>query len=335
MLIIMKDRKKDHIDLTFQSRTPVGENDPRFNYEPLLSAHRDHLPVTRFLGYELKTPLWVSSITGGTDAAKNINHNLAKACREFGMGMGLGSCRVLLDNDEVYSDFTVRSILGDAVPLYANIGINQIEVALDDAALLNKINEMVKRLEADGLIIHVNPLQEWFQPEGDRLRHAPLESIKRFIDRVSYPLIVKEVGQGMGPRSLSELCKLPLVALEFGAFGGTNFSLLELLRNKEKGDAYRPLTRVGHSASQMLNVINTLSARSATMEVKQLIISGGIKDFLDGYYLINKSKLPAVYGMAAGFLEYARGSYDELRRFLYTQVEGLKAAYSFLKIRDE
>ncbi len=154
-------RKQDHIELAFQSQVAVAGLDTRFYYEPLLSAHPVSpalLPFS-FLGATLRTPLWVSSMTGGTALARTINMNLAKACAEFGMGMGLGSCRQMLYSDDVLADFDVRDWLGPDLPLFANLGVAQIEQLLDRQAF-DRILDLLAKLRADGLIIHVNPLQE-------------------------------------------------------------------------------------------------------------------------------------------------------------------------------
>jgi len=115
-------RKRDHIELAFQSQINEGLLDKRFYYEPLLAGHPKHgsYPSFQFLGKTMRVPLWVSSMTGGTQLAHTINHNLARACREFGMGMGLGSCRSLLYTDDTLADFNVRKIIGDDLPLFAN-----------------------------------------------------------------------------------------------------------------------------------------------------------------------------------------------------------------------
>jgi isopentenyl-diphosphate delta-isomerase len=333
----MKDRKKDHITLAFESQTTREELDSRFFYEPMLAAHpsRDLSHFT-FLGKTFQAPLWVSSMTGGTLLAARINQNLARACKDFGFGMGLGSCRSLLENDSHLPDFDVRNLIGDELPLFANLGICQIEQLLDDNQI-NKITELVKRLQTDGLIVHVNPLQEWFQPEGEIIKYPPIETIKRLLDKISIPLIVKEVGHGMGPLSLLELLKLPLAAIEFGAFGGTNFTKLEIIRQSEPEDSQEtkePLTLVGMDAFQMLDDINRIVSDEKTILCKQIIISGGIKSYLDGYYLLQKSKLPAVYGQASSFLKYAMGDYELLYNFIRSQIRGLQMAYAYLKVKE-
>lgn len=328
------DRKKDHIELAMGSQTGVELNDPRFYYEPVLSQHPadQEIKAVPFGNKTLTYPIWVSSMTGGTTMAKTINQNLAKACREFGLGFGLGSCRNLIDHPEYLPDFDVRLLIGPDLPLYANLGIAQIEQWLQHNKQDN-IKKIVQLLRADGLIIHINPLQEYLQPEGDRFKSKPLETIKKVLDEFNFPIIVKEVGQGMGPASLKALLELPLQAIEFGAFGGTNFSVLEMQRQHNSSEqVLLPLTKVGHTADEMLNFCNDIAGTSKIL-CKQLIISGGVRDFLDGYYFIQKSKIPAIYGQASSLLKYAKEDYESLRTFIQSQIRGLNIAHSFLKIK--
>jgi isopentenyl-diphosphate delta-isomerase len=331
----MEDRKRDHINLALESQTLKDLNDRRFWYEPLLSAHPQGLTPFNFLGKQFNAPLWVSSMTGGTKLAKTINTNLAKACNEFGFGMGLGSCRIILRDNTHFDDFNMRPIIGENLPLYANLGISQVEeLVLNNQAQL--ANDLVKRLQANGLIIHVNPLQEWFQPEGDRLQKPPLYIIQKYLEKSEFPVIVKEVGQGMGPQGLLQLMKLPLAAIEFAAFGGTNFAQMEMTRNPDNifRELFEPLTKVGVDAPDMLNLVNKTVNSEKDILCKEVIISGGIKSFLDGYYLIKKCKIPAVYGQASSFLKHAQGDYSELQQYIRNQVRGLEMAYAYLQIRE-
>lgn len=330
----MTDRKRDHIDLAFRSHMEKALADKRFYYEPLLSAHPDkELQAFEFLGKQLRTPIWVSSMTGGTEKAAKINLNLARACAQFGMGMGLGSCRSILDSKAHFADFDMRSVIGDDLPLYANLGICQIETLIKDKAL-DKVEAMLHDLRADGLIVHINPMQESLQPEGDLMKRSPIETLNEMMEQIKAPIIVKEVGQGMGPKSLEALMQLPLQAIEFGAFGGTNFAKIELMRHPEKaGQVLEALSEIGHNAEEMLEWTNAIYKNNKTIQCKELIISGGVTSCLDGYYLMKKSKMPAIYGQASALLRHAQAEYNELESYIESQIKGLQLAEAYLDLR--
>ena len=328
-------RKRDHIELALKSQ--VSSLDPRFYYEPLFAAHpeKGSLKPFTFLEKTFNVPMWVSSMTGGTDMARIINRNLARACGEFGFGMGLGSCRQLLYSDDYLEDFNVRPLLGDSVPLFANLGIAQLETLIERDEI-GLIENLVTKLKADGLIIHVNPMQEWLQPEGDRFKKPPIETIQTLIQHLKMPLIVKEVGQGFGYESIKTLLQLPLAAVDFAAAGGTSFSKLELLRGpSEQQKTYNALAHIGHSAVEMVDFTNQIVTELGdNIRCRQLIVSGGIQDFLDGFYCLKKLNLPAIYGQASAFLKYAQGDYADLKAFIEMQIRGLELAEAFLRIKN-
>jgi len=330
------DRKLEHIRLVLDSQTKLPEQDRRFNYEPLLAPHPDHLDLSiQLLGKSMRTPIWVSSMTGGTGVARTINAHIARACREFGMGMGLGSCRKILFDKTHWDDFNFRDEIGDEQPFWANLGISQVEELLFSENI-QAVVDLVGELRADGLVVHVNPLQEWFQPEGNRLQQSPLKTIEQLLSQVEIKVIVKEVGQGFGPESLRHLLALPLQAIEFGAYGGTNFSKLEMLRGDQlKLEASLPVSLVGQSAGQMVDSVNQLLKENLKPACKQLIISGGIHHALDGYFLTSKCQLPAVFGMASEVLKHASVSYESLYEFIESQVQILSLAHAYLRINTD
>jgi isopentenyl-diphosphate delta-isomerase len=328
------ERKQDHIDLALEASMANQGPDPRFRYEPMLAAHPQagfNLEIS-FLGKKLKAPLWVSSMTGGTEMALVINRRLAASCRKFGLGMGLGSCRPLLKDLSRIADFDVRDIIGPDLPLYANLGIAQIE-QLQEQGKASEITQLVNRLKADGLIVHINPLQEWLQPEGDKILVPPIETIQRLLSEVSFPIIVKEVGQGMGRESLNALIKTEVAAIELAAHGGTNFSKLELLRSKNNHqENYLPISHIGHDIEEMIAWINELAAETSGAKFPEIIISGGIRDFLDGYYWMKKLKVPSIYGQASAYLKYARESQEALDEYIEGQIRCLQLAHTYLKV---
>lgn len=330
----MSQRKNDHITKAEISVPSSIQPDERFTYEPLLNPHPTGLEPVSFLGKDMQFPLWISSMTGGSPLAGKINHILAEACAEFGLGMGLGSCRTLLDSHQHLDDFKLRHIIGKELPFYANLGIAQLEQMLENKSL-GKVHELITLLDADGLFIHVNPTQEWLQPEGDLLKQPALETIEAVLDAVNgrYKIIVKEVGQGMGPESLEKLLQLKIDGLEFGAYGGTNFATIEILRNQDGAAKFlTPLANIGHNAYEMVEIINEITLNHA-VHCKQVIVSGGIRNFLDGYYLTQKSSLPAVYGMAGAVLKHANSSKEHLFDFIKAEIQGYQYATAFLKIK--
>lgn len=325
------ERKANHIDLAFKSQ--IKHTDTRFNYEPMLSAHPEikeqKIP---FLGKVMHFPLWISSMTGGTGKAKTINENLGKAAGKYGIGMGLGSCRIILNDNTYLPDFQLRKYIGDDYPFYANLGIAQLEELIQDNTL-SVIYELIDKTETDGLIIHVNPMQEWLQPEGDRFKQSPLEVIKQVADQVDVSIIVKEVGQGFGPKSLKALFDLPIDAIDFGAHGGTNFAALELLRAGDKaGNHYNELSHIGHSAYEMVDFCNAITAENPEAKKKEIIISGGIQSFLDGYYLREKLQNPSVYAQASAMLKQAAIGFTALDEYIEKQMRGYQLAEHYLTI---
>jgi len=321
----MSKRKIDHIELAKSSQTAKLELDNRFYYEPLLSAHpnADVIKPIKFAGKTMRYPIWISSITGGTDSAKKINTNLAKAANEFGLGMALGSCRCLLDGDNCFDDFDMRKTIGNQ-PFYANLGIAQIEKIVKEKSY-NKVKDLIDKLQADGLFIHINPLQEIYQPEGDKINVAPIKTLEKFTEKLKTNIFVKEVGQGFGPKSLEALLSLDIKGVEFAAFGGTNFTKLEMLRE----DNVSSMQNVGHNIDEMIEFYKDI----LILKEKILIISGGIESYLDGFYYINKINTTAVYGQAYNMLKYAAESYESLQKYLLEEIKGLELAYTYLRIK--
>lgn len=326
-------RKDSHVALALEARNE--SIDQRFYYEPMLAAHpgiEEKWPI--FIGAKkLNYPLWISSMTGGTAKTNEINIRLARAAGQFGLGMGVGSARIALEAPAKVKDFDLRPLLGPECPYFLNFGIAQIEKMIKNKSL-SAIKSLVNQLDADGVIIHVNPLQEWMQPEGDRIEQPPINTIKHFLEELGLPLIVKEVGQGFGYESMKALLQLPLTAVEFAANGGTNFSKLELLRNQTKSKYLMPFVQVGQSAGEMVTLSNQIMDELGNKTLcRTFIVSGGIKNFLDGYYYIQQSKGNAIYGQASEILKHAQVSQEALDEFIQNQVEGLMLAKTFLTVK--
>jgi isopentenyl-diphosphate delta-isomerase len=332
-----ENRKSDHIALAMASQKKREEQLTYVNYEPLFAAHpQDHEILSiKFLGKDLNFPLWISSMTGGASKAFVINRNLAKMAHKFQIGMGLGSCRSLLSSDDFFNDFNLRPILGPNVPFYINLGIAQLE-QLVSTNTLSKIQSLIDKLQADGLIIHVNPMQEWFQPEGDRFLKAPIETIYEVMKNRNFPIIVKEVGQGFGPKSLEALIELKVDAIELAGFGGTNFSTLETLRDPNHSDTYssESLTKIGHSPFEMIEFLNKISLKNEHAKNVSVIISGGIQNVVEGQYYRNRLNYNSVIGQGMRFLKHAEDE-NKLEQFFKDEVQTLLMCTKFLDFNKE
>lgn len=179
---------------------------------------------TEFLGYKVSMPVFISSMTGGSAEGFRVNKALAAAAQSASIPVGMGSIRVLFRNPEVFPQFHIKTLAPD-VPVFANIGGVQIR-DLDH----REIDEMVRRLEADALVIHLNPGQELFQPEGDRDFEAVLPAIARYCDASSVPVIVKETGFGIGPTEATLLLDAGVSYVNIAGAGGTNWMQVEAYR---------------------------------------------------------------------------------------------------------
>jgi len=222
------DRKAEHIRINLEE--DVDAKGVTTGFERYRLAHRALPEIdleaislgTDFLGRRLGSPLLISCMTGGTPRAQQINRTLAAAAQRHRLAMGLGSCRVLLEHPDVLPTFAVRDLCPD-VPLLANLGAVQLNlgVAADDC------RRIVGLLEADALVLHLNPLQEALQPEGNTGFAGLLGRIEALCGSLEIPVIVKEVGWGIAPDLVQALFAAGVAAVDVAGAGGTSWSEVE------------------------------------------------------------------------------------------------------------
>jgi isopentenyl-diphosphate Delta-isomerase len=228
--------------------------------------------ATTFLGRKLRAPLLISCMTGGTTIAQQINARLAAAAQQRGLAMGLGSCRVLLEQPEVLPTFDVRPIAPD-VPLLANLGAVQLNrgVTADDC------RRLLDMLDADALVLHLNPLQEALQPEGDTCFAGLLQRIETLCSDLDAPVIVKEVGWGIADDLVVSLLEAGVTAVDVAGAGGTSWSEVERHRIH---DPVRARVAGAFSGWGIPTATAVMRARDAAPDA-YLIASGGVRDGLD------------------------------------------------------
>lgn len=276
---VIASRKDDHISIALHPRLAsrrlaTGLEDVQFRHDALPELDLDQIDLsTSFLGRSLKAPLLISSLTGGTDRAARINAHLAEAASELGIAMAVGSQRIALEGrGQGGLDGTLRR-LAPNVPLLANIGGAQLAVGYG----IDEARRAVEMIEADALIVHLNPLQEAVQPEGDRNWKGVLSGIARIVDEMSCTVVVKEVGTGISAKVARKLVEVGVSVLDVAGAGGTSWAAIEAERVTDPDDRETALLFAdwGIPTAQALAQV-----RAACPDVT-LIGSGGIRSGLD------------------------------------------------------
>ena len=183
---------------------------------------------TRFLGRELRAPLLVSAMTGGTARARRVNHNLARAAQALGLAMGVGSQRAAIENPRQASTYQVRAVAPDVL-LLANLGA----VQLNNGYGLAECRRAVEMIEADALVLHLNPLQEALQEQGNVNFARLVDKIAAVCRGLTVPVIIKEVGWGLSENVARQLLQAGVAALDVAGAGGTSWSQVEGLRSAD------------------------------------------------------------------------------------------------------
>lgn len=226
-------RKADHIRINLeedvQSALSSGFEKYRFRNEALPEIDLDEVDTSlEIFGKRLSAPVFISSMTGGTQEAERINTILAEAAQNSGIAMGLGSQRAAIEQPELASTFQVRRVAPSAL-IFANIGAIQLNHAFG----LEECKKAVEMIEADALILHLNPLQEALQPEGQTNFRGLLRKIEGICDHLEVPVIVKEVGWGISEKTAWHLKNAGVSAIDVSGAGGTSWSQVEMHRIAE------------------------------------------------------------------------------------------------------
>jgi isopentenyl-diphosphate Delta-isomerase len=223
-------------------------------------------------GRRLRAPVLISCMTGGTPEAGRINRHLARVAQAHGLAMGLGSGRALLESPESIATFDVRRDAPD-VALFANLGAVQLNKGYGAPDCCR----LVELLRADALVLHLNPLQEALQPEGDTCFGGLLPRIADLCERVDFPIVVKEVGWGIGAADVRVLFDAGVAAVDIAGAGGTSWSEVERHRIAEPWRARVAANFAGWG----IPTAQALIEARAVAPVEMLIASGGIRTGLD------------------------------------------------------
>lgn len=226
----ISERKTSHLDLCAEDnveargKTSLLEEVEFFHDSlPELAVNEIDLGVDIF-GHHLKAPLLITGMTGGAARAGEINQLLAAVAENLGIAFGVGSQRAILKNPELLATYQVRHI-APSIPIFGNIGaVQAAELSLQEA------QDLVGLIDANALCIHLNPGQEIIQPEGDRDFRGCIDGITRLVEELKTPIIVKETGSGLSPRTLDRLKTAGVQWVDTSGAGGTTWIGVETLR---------------------------------------------------------------------------------------------------------
>lgn len=274
----VSDRKKDHVDLTASGKADYEKKSGFERYDFVHNALPELDPneidiSTSILGRTFSAPLFISSMTGGYAGATAVNRSIARFCERHSLPFGVGSMRAMLENKSLAETF---SVVRDEAPtsfIAANIGGAQLIGGLSDTHL----NLIVDTIQADAIIVHLNPLQELMQPEGDRNFRGVKEGIKHLVETANVPVIVKETGAGISgavARILYHECGVRCI--DVAGAGGTSWSKVENLRKTDAGNDALLFDNWGIPTADCL-----IDLKTQHLPDLEIIASGGIKNVHD------------------------------------------------------
>jgi isopentenyl-diphosphate delta-isomerase len=227
-------RKTDHIRINLeedvQSHISTGLEHYRFTHCALPELNLEDIDLSLSLfGKRLKGPLLISSMTGGTPEAQEINQTLARAAQEAQIAIGVGSMRAAIEHPELLSSFQIRRYAPDVL-LFANLGAIQLNYGYS----IKECLRAVEMIEADALILHFNALQEAVQPEGDTRFAGLLAKVETICHAMPVPVIAKEVGWGFSEKDVASLANAGVSAIDVAGAGGTSWSQVEAHRTTDE-----------------------------------------------------------------------------------------------------
>jgi len=312
-------RKGDHLRINVERDVAAkgiesGFRDYAFVHNALPEIDYDDVDTSvELFGRRLAAPVLISCMTGGTDEGARINRRLARVAARHGLAMGLGSARALLEYPETKAHFAVRAEAPDAL-LFVNFGAVQLNYGygVDDC------RRLVDMLDADVLVLHLNPLQEALQPEGDRRFRGLLAKIAEVCRTVGVPVVVKEVGWGLAADTVRALAAAGVAGIDVAGAGGTSWSEVERHRIEEP---WRADVAAAFSGWGIPTVASLRSAREAVPHLP-VIASGGVVDGLDVAKALALGADAA--GLAGPFLRAADEGFERADRFARTLIEVLR-----------
>jgi isopentenyl-diphosphate Delta-isomerase len=273
----IKQRKADHIKINLEqnvrSALTTGLENYRFVHQALPQLDLNKVDTRlKLFGRQLRAPLLISSMTGGTAEAGTINRRLAEAAQAAGVAMGVGSQRTALEHPESAKTFQIRKYAPDIL-LFANLGAVQFNYGYD----ITHCQRAVDMIQADALYLHLNPVQEAVQSAGDVNWEGIAGKIEAVCKALPIPVVAKEVGWGISERTAKLLLNCGVAAIDVAGAGGTSWSQVEMYRATDEFTRGLAAAFVGWGIPTAESILNVKKAAPKMT----IFASGGLKDGLD------------------------------------------------------
>ena len=316
------DRKNDHLDIVLDPARSISPLDNpfrafRFEHCALPELDFDAIDLSQtFLGRTLRAPVLISSMTGGAKRAQAINLHLAEAAEQLGIALAIGSQRVAVQTGVDHGLTRELRARAPSVPLLSNIGAAQ----LAEPQGIDWAHRAVQMIDADALIVHLNPLQEAVQGGGDRNWTGVLASLTRLVRELNIPVVIKEVGAGISASVAAQLEEVGIAVIDIAGAGGTSWAAVEGERAATEADR-----RVAQAfASWGIPTPDAILAARRALPGSTLIASGGIRDGVDAAKAI---RLGAdLVGQAAAVLHSATQSTEAVTAHFQILIRQLRIA---------
>lgn len=326
---IIQNRKKDHIDICLNKDVQfnsfsAGFDDYQFEHQALPEIDFSDIDLSiELFGKKLNAPIFVSSMTGGLEKGTQINKNLAKACQKLNIAMGLGSQRIILEVPESLESFKVRDVAPD-IFLFGNVGAVQLNYGYGKKELA----KLVECVGANAIFLHLNPLQEAIQPEGDKNFSNLLKKIDHISKGVKFPVFIKETGCGISASLAKKLNTSAISGIDVAGGGGTSWALIESYRAKNPMQA-----KIGETFRNWgIPTADSLVKVKENVKNKYIFASGGIKNGID---ICKAIALGAdCVGIAHPLLEPSIISAEAVEEKLQQYIEELKIAMFCLGVKS-
>lgn len=315
-------RKEEHVRLcigenvTFRRKTN-GFGSWEFEHVALPELNVEDIDTgISFLGRRIAFPLLITGMTGGYAGAGRINAGIAEVCAGFPLAMGVGSQRQTLEDERHLRSYTVARKRAPRIPIVANLGAAEVATLKSPDAVLR----LVEMIEADAFAVHLNPLQEFLQPDGTPRFAGVLGNIAMLARKLPVPVIVKEVGAGISAAVARRLFDAGVRWIDVAGAGGTSWAGVEILRRGRALPVSPSFWDWGIRTADALVAIRRMKPRGA-----KLIASGGIED---GIMIAKALALGAeLAGSARPILQALdRGGEKELERLLLGWQNDLRGA---------